>query len=75
MVDDLLVVEKNIFIILCKLENIFSPRFFDSIEHLLIHLAYKARVCGPIQHTWMYLFEWEIAEFKRMIKNRDKEEK
>ena len=29
-VDDLLVIEKNIPIILCKLERIFPPRFFDS---------------------------------------------
>ena len=39
---DLLVMEKDIRIILCKLERIFPPEFFNSIEHLSIHLAYEA---------------------------------
>ena len=73
-VDDLLVIEKNILIILCKLERIFTPRFFDSMEHLPVHLAYEARVCGPVQHRWMYLFEREIEGFKRTVKNRAKVE-
>ena len=41
-VDDLLVMEKNILIILCKLERIFPPRFFDFMEHLPVRLAYEA---------------------------------
>ena len=41
-VDDLLVMEKNILIILCKLGRIFPLGFFDSIEYLLVHLAYEA---------------------------------
>ena len=69
-VDDLLVMEKNIPTILCKLEKIFPPRLFDSMEHLPIHLAYEARVCGPIQYRWMYLFVREIGEFKRIVKNK-----
>ena len=69
-VDDLLVMEKNIPVILCKLERIFSPGFFDSMEHLPIHLAYEARVCGPVQYRWMYPFERKIGGFKRTVKNR-----
>ena len=42
-VDDLLVMEKSIPIILCKLERIFPPRFFYSMEYLLVHLAYESR--------------------------------
>ena len=63
--NNLLVMEKNIPIIL--LERIFPLGFFDSMEHLLIHLAYKARVCGPVQYRWMCPFEREIGEFKRMV--------
>ena len=48
-VDDLLV-EKNILIILCKLERIFPPGLFHSMEHLPVHLAYEAWVCGPVQY-------------------------
>nr|KYP34740.1 hypothetical protein KK1_044257 [Cajanus cajan] len=55
--DHLLQMEQNIPIILCDLERIFSPTFFDSIEHLLVHLPYEARMGGPVQYHWMYPFE------------------
>ena len=73
-VDDLLVIEKNIPIILCKLERIFPHRFFNSIEHLSVHLAYKVRVYGLVQYRWMYPFERKIGKFKRMVKSRAKVE-
>jgi len=49
-VDDLLLMEKNIIITTCKLERIFPPRFFNSMDHLTIHLPYEARVGGPVQY-------------------------
>ncbi|KAL0352274.1 UNVERIFIED_CONTAM: hypothetical protein Scaly_1616100 [Sesamum calycinum] len=42
--------EKNIVEILCKLEKIFPPGFFDSMEHLPTHLVYEAKVGGPAQY-------------------------
>lgn len=51
------VMDKNIHVILCKLEKIFSPAFFDVMEHLPIHLVYEAKVGGPVQYRWMYPFE------------------
>jgi len=49
--------EENIPLIFCKLERIFPPGFFDSMEHLPIHLLYEAWLGGPIQYRWMYPFE------------------
>jgi len=49
--------ESEIPIILCKLERIFPPSFFDCMEHLPVHLAYEARIAGPVQYRWMYPFE------------------
>ena len=49
--------ENNIPVLLCKLEQIFPPSFFDSMEHLPVHLPYEARVGGPVQYRWMYPFE------------------
>ncbi|KAL0310350.1 UNVERIFIED_CONTAM: hypothetical protein Scaly_2937100 [Sesamum calycinum] len=49
--------ENSVSIILCNLEKIFSPAFFDSMEHLIVHLPYEARVEGPVQYRWMYPFE------------------
>jgi len=55
--DDLIRTKANISIIICKLERIFSPSFFDSMEHLVIHLPTKAILGGPVQYRWMYPFE------------------
>jgi len=55
--DHLRQMEENIPLILCKLQRIFPPGLFDSMEHLMIHLPYEARVCGPVQYRWMYPFE------------------
>jgi len=49
MENDLSRMEQNIPLILCKLERIFPPGFFYSMEHLPIHLAYEARLGGPVQ--------------------------
>ena len=46
-VEHMLQLEQDIPVILCKLEKILPPSFFDSIEHLPIHLAFEALVCGP----------------------------
>uniref|UniRef100_A0A2K2A3S9 DUF4218 domain-containing protein n=1 Tax=Populus trichocarpa TaxID=3694 RepID=A0A2K2A3S9_POPTR len=40
-----------------KLEMIFPPSFFDSMEHLPIHLPFEAKAGGPVQYRWMYPFE------------------
>ena len=41
---------KEIPIILCKLERIFPLGFFDSMEHLPIHLPMEALIYGPVQY-------------------------
>ena len=49
--DDMKKLEEDIPVILCKLEMIFPPTFFNSMEHLPVHLAYEARVDGPVTTT------------------------
>ena len=49
--------EGEISIIICKLEGIFPPSFFDIMEHLPVHLAHEAKLAGPVQYRWMYPFE------------------
>ncbi|XP_058005408.1 uncharacterized protein LOC131181377 [Hevea brasiliensis] len=41
-VEAMLQLNEEIPIILCKLERIFTPSFFDSMEHLPVHLAFEA---------------------------------
>ena len=56
-VDKLEIMEENIKVTICKLEQIFPPGFFNSMEHLPIHLAYEARVGSLVHYRWMYPFE------------------
>ncbi|KAK4382241.1 hypothetical protein Sango_2892000 [Sesamum angolense] len=62
--------ENSVSIILCNLKKIFSPAFFDSIEHLTVHLSYEAHVGGPVQYRWMYPFERFLHELKKKVKNK-----
>ncbi|WJX35324.1 hypothetical protein P8452_23334 [Trifolium repens] len=71
---DLIKMEYDIPLILCKLERIFPPGFFDSMEHLVVHLAYEARLGGPVQYRWMYPFERFMGDSKRSVKNKAKED-
>ncbi|KAL0416691.1 UNVERIFIED_CONTAM: hypothetical protein Slati_3501000 [Sesamum latifolium] len=62
--------EDKVAIILCNLEKIFPPSFFDSMEHLNIHLPYEAHVGGPVQYSWMYPFERFLRGLKMKVKNK-----
>jgi hypothetical protein len=39
--------EKEIPVLLWKMEKNFPPEFFNPMQHLLIHLPYEAKVGGP----------------------------
>ncbi|KAL0409801.1 UNVERIFIED_CONTAM: hypothetical protein Sradi_1914500 [Sesamum radiatum] len=47
----------NVPTMLCNLEIIFPPSFFNTMEHLIIHLPYETCVAGPVQYRWMHSFE------------------
>ncbi|OMO58327.1 Transposon, En/Spm-like protein [Corchorus capsularis] len=70
-VEDLEILEKNSVEILRKLEKIFPPSFFDSMKHLVIHLAYEAKICGPVHYRWMYPFERFLHHLKKKVRNRN----
>ena len=55
--DDLERLEKNAPLILCKLEKIFPPAFFDIMIHLIVHLPKEAKLGGPVHPRWMFPFE------------------
>jgi len=69
-VSDMENAELAIIEIVCKLEKIFPPSFFDVMEHLLVHLPYEAKVGGPVQYRWMYPFERCILYLKRKARNK-----
>jgi hypothetical protein len=36
--------ERMALVLLCKLEKIFPPDFFNPMQHLILHLSYEARM-------------------------------
>jgi hypothetical protein len=39
--------EDEIPVLLCKLEKIFPPGWFNPMQYLLVHLLYEAKIGGP----------------------------
>jgi hypothetical protein len=66
--------EKEILVLLCKLEKIFPPGWFNPMQHLLIHLPYEAKVGCPMQYRWMYPFERALKRLRQMVGNKTRVE-
>jgi hypothetical protein len=41
--------EREVAVLLCKLEKIFPPAFSNPLKHLILHLPYEGRIGGPVQ--------------------------
>jgi hypothetical protein len=39
--------EKEIMVLICKMEKIFPLGWFNAMQHLLVHLPWEANVRGP----------------------------
>jgi hypothetical protein len=61
-------------VILCKLEKIFPPAFFDVMVHLCVHLPDEALLRGPVQYGWMYPIERRLGTLKNFVRNRARPE-
>jgi hypothetical protein len=66
--------EKEIPILLCKLEKKFPPGFFNPMQHLLVHLPYEAKIGGPVQYRWMYHIERTLKRLCAMVGNKGRVE-
>jgi hypothetical protein len=62
--------EKEILVLLCKLEKIFPPGWFNPKQHLLIYLPYEAKIGGLVQYSWMCLFERALKRLRHMVGNK-----
>jgi hypothetical protein len=54
--------EKEITVLVCKMEKIFPLGWFNAMQHLLVHLLWEAKVGGPAQFMWMYSQERELKK-------------
>jgi hypothetical protein len=52
------------------MEKVFPPGWFNVMQHLLVHLPWKAKVGGPIQFRWMYSQERELKKFRATMRNK-----
>ncbi|KAK1644553.1 hypothetical protein QYE76_062358 [Lolium multiflorum] len=67
---EIAIVEDQLPEILCQLEKIFPPTFFDIMEHLVIHLPTEVRLAGPVQFRNMWSTEMFIGNMKNWVHNR-----
>ncbi|GJX91152.1 hypothetical protein Tco_0344478 [Tanacetum coccineum] len=74
MEDDMLKAQIKVVDILCELELIYPPAFFDIMVHLVIHLPIEALEGGPIRPRWMYPFERYMKKLKGYVRNKAKPE-
>ncbi|XP_039118907.1 uncharacterized protein LOC120255075 [Dioscorea cayenensis subsp. rotundata] len=72
--EDMLRLNDEILVIICILERIFPPSFFDSMEHLPVHLAYEAWIGDPVHYQWMYPFKRYLRKLKKNVRNKAKVE-
>jgi hypothetical protein len=52
------------------MEKIFPPEWFNAMQHLLVHLPWKAKVGRPAQFRWMYSQERELKKFRVTVRNK-----
>ena len=62
--------EEEVPVLLCKLEKMFPPGFFNVMQHLIVHLPYEARVGGPVAYRWMYVFERAMHYLRLKVRNK-----
>ncbi|GJX83218.1 zinc finger, PHD-type containing protein [Tanacetum coccineum] len=72
--DDMLKAQSKVVYILCNLELIYPPDFFDIMIHLVIHLPLEALEGGPIRPRWMFPFERFMKKLKGYVRNKAKPE-
>lgn len=72
--EDVEKLQKEIIEILCELEMIFPPAFFDIMVHLPIHLCKELEFGGPVHLRCMFGVERYLCKLKSYVRNRSKPE-
>ncbi|XP_074377706.1 uncharacterized protein LOC141719227 [Apium graveolens] len=62
--------QSDVILTLCELEKKFHASFFDVMIHLIVHLVWELRLCGPVCYRWMYAFERFNKVMKSYVRNR-----
>jgi hypothetical protein len=59
---------------MCMLEMCFPPSFFDTQQHLMIHLVDQIHTLGPLYIHSMFPYERYLTVLKSYVRNRAKPE-
>jgi hypothetical protein len=62
--------EKEISVLIYKLEKISPPGWFNPLQHLLVHLPYEAKLGDTQQYRWMYHIERALKNLIVMVPNK-----
>jgi len=73
-VDDMSKPHDEVVKLLCNLELIYPPAFFDIMVHLIIHLPQEVILDGPVYMRWMYPFERYMKKLKAYVRNKARPE-
>jgi hypothetical protein len=55
-------------------KKIFTPGWFNLMQHLLVHIPCEAKVGGPVQYKWMYHIERALKYLRAMVGNKKRVE-
>jgi hypothetical protein len=62
--------EKEIAVLVCKMETVFPPGWFNAMQYLLVHIPWETRVGGLVQFRWMYSQETKLKKLRYMVHNK-----
>jgi hypothetical protein len=62
--------ENEIPVLICNLERIFSPGWFNPTQYFFVHLPYEAKLGGPQQYKWIYHIEMALKNLRAMVRNK-----
>jgi hypothetical protein len=62
--------EKEITVLMYKMEKVSPSGWFNAMQHLLVHLPWKDRVEGPVPFRWRYSQERELKKLRSIVCNK-----
>jgi hypothetical protein len=62
--------EKEITVLVCNMETVFPPEWFNVMQYLLVHLTWEARDGGHVQFRWIYSQERELKKLRYIVRNK-----
>jgi hypothetical protein len=62
--------KKEIAVLVCKMVKVFPPGWYNTMQHLLVHLPWEDKVGGPVKFRWIYSKEREFKKLGSMVHNK-----